>query len=164
MGEVKSIADLLKNLGVSPQIADAVQNLGVAMVSSGHDMIDKNPDDSLWGALESIQRVMDLCDVMRRTLLECGIHNPCAKMVTSGYEHPAAASVAQIGRQFQHAMLDLTEMLGMKTPVDLLDRIKAAHGPKEETDGEGEGKAPVQSEGCADEDSAADPAPVADDE
>lgn len=150
MGEVRTLQQLLKEMGAPSLIADAIEHLANAMITTGHDKIDEDPDDTLFGAFEAIQRMMDLCGTFRDVVLALGIHNECAKEIAGHYEHPAAASVAQIGRQMQHALFDLQNMLSFTTPVDLLDRIKDAHAPKKEkVRGEAEAK---------DEDGATDPA------
>lgn len=165
MGEVRKLKDMLDKMGMPPELSQAFVGMADATMVAGHRIIDEDPDDSLFGAFEAIQRVMDRSGTIRTTCEALGIHAECAKRIGRDYEHPIAARVAQVGRELQHAMIDLHKLLMFETPVELLDRIKAAHAPKEETDGE-EGKGKVEEEtelpSDSDEGRSTDPEAVAD--
>lgn len=132
MGEVRTLEQILKDLGAPELIANALGGLAQAVITAEHDMVDKDPDDTLLGAFITVQRVLDLCDILRQSLFSLGIDDSCAAEIAKDFEHPVAASVSQVGRQMQHALVNLLSMLTANTPVELLNKINAAHAPKKE--------------------------------
>jgi hypothetical protein len=167
MGEVRTVAQLMEDMGLPASIIGpmaelikAAQAEADAAVSGGLEAGD------LFCAFNAIQRVMDTIEQTRLALHSVGIHDTCARRIGTGFKNEITEEMTRMSIEYCRAILRFNDMLSFNIPVELSERIKAAHTKEESHGEEAEGKVEEEAELPSDsnEDGSADPEAVADEQ